>query len=65
MIRPYRWRGFFGKRLSMPKNIKNREFKDLESDKKTLYAVIRYSEILGEVVKKIPKNVKEKYPENY
>lgn len=70
----------------MPKNIKNREFrdylndiieviddiqnftenisfKDLENDKKTLYAVIRCLEILGEAVKKIPKNVKEKYPD--
>ena len=70
----------------MPKNIKDREFrdylndiieviddiqcftenlslKDLESDKKTLYAVIRCLEILGEAVKKIPKNVKERYPD--
>lgn len=70
----------------MPKNIKDREFrdylndiieviddiqcftenlslKDLESDKKTLYAVIRCLEILGEAVKKIPKNVKEIYPD--
>jgi uncharacterized protein with HEPN domain len=70
----------------MPKNIKNREFrdylndiieviddiqnftenisfKDLENDKKTLYAVIRCLEILGEAVKKIPKNVKERYPD--
>lgn len=70
----------------MPKNIKNREFrdylndiieviddiqnftenisfKDLESDKKTLYAVIRCLEILGEAVKKIPKNVKERCPD--
>ncbi len=37
-------------------------FKGLESDKKTLYAVIRCLEILGEAVKKIPKNIKEKYP---
>lgn len=36
---------------------------DLESDKKTLYAVIRCLEITGEAVKKIPKNVREKYPE--
>ncbi len=70
----------------MPKNTKNREFrdylndiieviddiqnftenisfKDLENDKKTLYAVIRCLEILGEAVKKIPKNVKERYPD--
>jgi uncharacterized protein with HEPN domain len=37
-------------------------FKGLESDKKTLYAVIRCLEILGEAVKKIPKNIKERYP---
>ena len=41
---------------------KDMSFKDLESDKKTLYAVIRCLEILGEAVKKIPKNVKERYP---
>lgn len=38
-------------------------FKGLESDKKTLYAVIRCLEILGEAVRKIPKNVKERYPD--
>lgn len=38
-------------------------FKDLESDKKTLYTVIRCLEIFGEAVKKIPKNVKERYPD--
>lgn len=36
-------------------------FKDLESDKKTLYAVIRCLEIIGEAVKKIPINIREKY----
>ena len=41
--------------------IKNMSFTDLESDKKTLYAVIRCLEILGEAVRKIPKNVKERY----
>ena len=41
----------------------NMSFKDLESDKKTLYAVIRCLEILGEAVRKIPKNVKEGYPD--
>ncbi len=41
----------------------NISFKDLENDKKTLYAVIRCLEILGEAVKKIPKNVKERYPD--
>jgi len=36
---------------------------DFESDKKTLYAVIRCLEIIGEAVKKIPINIREKYPE--
>ena len=35
----------------------------MESDKKTLYAVIRCLEIIGEAVKKIPTNIKEKYSE--
>jgi uncharacterized protein with HEPN domain len=43
--------------------IKDMSFKGLESDKKTLYAVIRCLEILGEAVRKIPKNVKERYPD--
>ena len=38
-------------------------YEDLESDKKTLYAVIRCLEVLGEAVKKIPKYVKEEYSE--
>jgi uncharacterized protein with HEPN domain len=42
---------------------KDMSYKDLESDKKTLYAVIRCLEIIGEAVKKIPKIVREKYPE--
>lgn len=42
---------------------KNMSLKNLESDKKTLYAVIRCLEILGEAVRKIPKNVKERYPD--
>ncbi len=42
---------------------KGMSYKDLESDKKTLYAVIRCLEIIGEAVKKIPEIVREKYPE--
>lgn len=38
-------------------------YEALEIDKKTLYAVIRCLEIIGEAVKKIPKNVREKYSE--
>ncbi len=35
----------------------------LESDKKTLYAVIRCLEVLGEAAKKIPNCIREEYPE--
>jgi len=38
-------------------------YEELENDKKTLYAVIRCLEVLGEAVKKIPNVIKEKYPE--
>ncbi|RKZ33910.1 DUF86 domain-containing protein [bacterium] len=41
----------------------NMSYEDLESDKKTLYAVIRCLEVLGEAVKKIPKDIREEYPE--
>jgi uncharacterized protein with HEPN domain len=43
--------------------VDNMSYGDLESDKKTLYAVIRCLEIIGEAVKKIPTNIKEKYSE--
>jgi len=53
--------------LEMVENIcnftKNMSYEDLERDKKTLYAVIRCLEVLGEAVKKIPKHIKEQYPE--
>lgn len=53
--------------LEMVENIcnftKNMSYEDLEGDKKTLYAVIRCLEVLGEAVKKIPKHIKEEYPE--
>ena len=42
---------------------KNMSYEDLERDKKTLYAVIRCLEVLGEAVKKIPKYIREEYPE--
>jgi len=42
---------------------KNMSYEDLERDKKTLYAVTRCLEVLGEVVKRIPKYIKEEYPE--
>ena len=53
--------------LEMVENIwnftKNMSYEDSERDKKTLYAVIRCLEVLGEAVKKIPKHIKEEYPE--
>lgn len=36
-------------------------YEDLESDKKTIYAVIRCLEVIGEAVKKIPENIREEY----
>lgn len=36
---------------------------ELERDKKTLYAVIRCLEVLGEAVKKIPNYIRKEYPE--
>ncbi len=41
----------------------NMSCEELENDRKTLFAVLRCLEILGEAVKKIPKNIREKYPE--
>jgi len=38
-------------------------YEKLENDKKTLYAVIRCLEVLGEAVKKIPNSIREEYPE--
>ena len=40
---------------------KNMNFEEFISDDKTIYAVIRCFEIIGEATKKIPKIVKEKY----
>lgn len=37
-------------------------YKDLEKDKKTLYAVIRCLEVLGEAVKKVPAHIRKEYP---
>ena len=53
--------------LEMIDNIRkftgNMSYEELGGDKKTLYAVIRCLEVLGEAVKKIPPSVREKYPE--
>jgi len=39
------------------------EYKNFKDDKKTLYAIIRCLEIIGEAVKYIPPKLKQKYPE--
>lgn len=39
------------------------EYDDFSKDKKTIYAVVRAIEIIGEAVKKLPDRVKEGYPE--
>ncbi len=38
-------------------------FEDFKKDKKTINAVVRSIEIMGETVKKIPKTLKDKYKE--
>ena len=38
-------------------------YEEVENDKKTLYAVIRCLEVLGEAVKKIPNRIREDYTE--
>lgn len=42
--------------------IKDMDFDAFESDDKTSSAVIRKLEIIGEAVKKIPDDVRQKYP---
>mgnify|MGYP001588903647 FL=1 len=53
--------------LEMIGNIRNFtegiSYEELEGDKKTLYAVIRCLEVLGEAVKKIPSYIREEHPE--
>ncbi|MCD5406422.1 MAG: DUF86 domain-containing protein [Desulfotomaculum sp.] len=44
------------------KFIENMEYKDFITDDKTIFAVIRTIEIIGEAVKKIPNDVRETYP---
>ena len=38
-------------------------FDDFVKDKKTVNAVIRSLEVMGEAVKKIPKEIRDKYPD--
>ena len=41
----------------------NMDFGGFKNDRKTINAVIRSLEILGEAAKNIPQNVKDKYPD--
>lgn len=43
--------------------IKEMDFKEFAKDKKTINAVIRSIEIIGEATKKIPKALRDKYPD--
>lgn len=43
--------------------VKGMNYDDFIKDRKTIYAVIRAIEIIGEAVKKIPDSVREGYPE--
>jgi len=43
--------------------VKESEFKDFAEDRKTIFAVIRAIEIIGEATKHIPKSIIDKYPE--
>ena len=43
--------------------VKGVEYEDFIHDDKTVFAVIRAIEIIGEAVKNIPDDVKDKYPE--
>lgn len=42
---------------------KGMSFKDFQSDEKTLYAVIRCIEVIGEAVKRLPDSFRDSYPE--
>lgn len=42
--------------------IKGMKFNDFQKDKKTVNAVVRSIEIIGEAAKKIPKTIRDKYP---
>jgi len=43
--------------------VEGMEYDDFLKDRKTVYAVIRAIEIIGEAVKKIPELVKNRYPQ--
>lgn len=41
---------------------RNMDFEDFARDKKTINAVIRSIEVIGEAAKHIPKSIRDKYP---
>jgi len=43
--------------------VKDYTFEDFKNDKKTIYAVIRAIEVIGEAAKKIPGSIRSKYPD--
>jgi uncharacterized protein with HEPN domain len=43
--------------------IKGMEFEDFVEDKKTINAIVRSLEVIGEATKKIPDSLREKYPQ--
>ncbi len=43
--------------------VEGMDYDDFAKDKRTIYAVIRAVEVIGEAVKKIPKSVRNRYPE--
>ncbi|PIU56096.1 MAG: hypothetical protein COS87_03260 [Chloroflexi bacterium CG07_land_8_20_14_0_80_45_17] len=47
------------------KYIEGMEFKDFETDEKTIDAVVRNLEVVGEASKNIPENVKARYSDVY
>jgi uncharacterized protein with HEPN domain len=43
--------------------VKNMSYEEFTRDDKTVYAVVRAIEIIGEAARKIPGNVRKNYPE--
>jgi uncharacterized protein with HEPN domain len=43
--------------------VRESQFKNFSKDKKTIYAVVRGIEIIGEATKHIPASIRNKYPE--